>query len=77
MVLRVSVLFLALLVSSSAFSQVRVNSNDSIQYLSEQLLLGSEVRVADAALAASNIIPEFYSRREFTPAWADAVKCSA
>ncbi len=71
MVLRVSVLFLALLVSSSAFSQVRVNSNDSIQYLSEQLLLGSEVRVADAALAASNIIPELYSRREFTPAWAD------
>lgn len=71
MVLRVSVLFLALLVSSPASSQVRVNSNDSIQYLSEQLLLGSEVRVADAALAASNIIPELYSRREFTPAWAD------
>ena len=71
MVLRVSVLFLALLVSSPASSQVRVNSNDSIQYLSEQLLLGSEVRVADAALAASNIIPELYSRREFTPVWAD------
>mgnify|MGYP001827241469 FL=1 len=71
MVLRVSVLFLALLVSSPASSQVRVNSNDSIQYLSEQLLLGSEVRVADAALVASNIIPELYSRREFTPAWAD------
>ena len=72
MVLRVSVLFLALLVSSPASSQTQVGSNDSIQYLSEQLLLGSEVRVADAALAASNIIPEFYSRREFTPAWADA-----
>jgi len=72
MVLRVSVLFLALLVSSPAASQTQVGSNDSIQYLSEQLLLGSEVRVADAALAASNIIPEFYSRREFTPAWADA-----
>jgi murein L,D-transpeptidase YcbB/YkuD len=72
MVLRISVLFLALLVSSPASSQTQVGSNDSIQYLSEQLLLGSEVRVADAALAASNIIPEFYSRREFTPAWADA-----
>jgi len=72
MVLRISVLFLALLVSSPAASQTQVGSNDSIQYLSEQLLLGSEVRVADAALAASNIIPEFYSRREFTPAWADA-----
>ncbi|MDH3810381.1 MAG: L,D-transpeptidase family protein [Gammaproteobacteria bacterium] len=70
--MRVSVLFLALLVSSPAASQTQVGSNDSIQYLSEQLLLGSEVRVADAALAASNIIPEFYSRREFTPAWADA-----
>ena len=32
-------------------------------------LLGSEVVVADAALAASSIIPELYSRREFTPAW--------
>jgi len=71
MVLRVSVLFLALLVFSPASSQAQVDSNDSIQYLSEQLLLGSEVRIEDAALAASNIIPEFYSRREFTPAWAD------
>jgi murein L,D-transpeptidase YcbB/YkuD len=72
MALRVSVLFLALLVSSPASSQTQVDSNDSIQYLSEQLLLGSEVSIEDAALAASNIIPEFYSRREFTPAWADA-----
>jgi murein L,D-transpeptidase YcbB/YkuD len=71
MVLRVSVLFLALLVSFPASSQARIDSNDDIQYLSEQLLLGSEVRVAGAALAASNIIPELYSRREFTPAWTD------
>jgi len=71
MVLRVSVLFLALLLSFPASSQAQIESNDDIQYLSEQLLLGSEVRVAGAALAASNIIPELYSRREFTPAWTD------
>lgn len=70
MVMRISVLFLALLASLPASSQVLVDNNNGIQYLSEQLLLGSEVRVAGATLAASNIIPELYSRREFTPAWA-------
>jgi len=71
MVLKVSALFLTLLVSLPATSQAQTSSNEQIQYLSEQLLLGSEVTVAGAALAASNIIPEFYSRREFTPAWTD------
>ena len=71
MVLKVSVLFLTLLASLPATSQTQTSSNEQIQYLSEQLLLGSEVTVAGAALAASNIIPEFYSRREFTPAWTD------
>ena len=71
MVLRVSVLFLALLVSSPASSQAQGDSNNSIQHLSEQLLLGAEVSIEDEALAASNIIPELYSRREFTPAWTD------
>ena len=60
MVLRVSVLFLALLASLPASSQVLVDSNNGIQYLSEQLLLCSEVMVAGATLAASNIIPELY-----------------
>ena len=68
MVLKVSVLFLTLLASLPATSEAQTSSNEQIQYLSEQLLLGSKVTVADAALAASNIIPEFYSRREFTPA---------
>lgn len=71
MVLKVSVLFLTLLASLPATSQTQTSSNEQIQYLSEQLLLGSEVTVAGAALAASNIIPELYSRREFTPAWTD------
>ena len=71
MVLKVSVLFLTLLASLPATSEAQTSSNEQIQYLSEQLFLGSEVTVADAALAASNIIPEFYSRREFTPAWTD------
>jgi murein L,D-transpeptidase YcbB/YkuD len=71
MVLKVSALFLTLLASLPATSQAQTSSNEQIQYLSEQLLLGSEVTVAGAALAASNIIPEFYSRREFTPAWTD------
>jgi len=71
MVLKVSVLFLTLLASLPATSEAQTSSNEQIQYLSEQLLLGSKVTVADAALAASNIIPEFYSRREFTPAWTD------
>jgi murein L,D-transpeptidase YcbB/YkuD len=71
MVLKVLVLFLTLLAYLPATAQVQTSSNEQIQYLSEQLLLGSEVTVAGAALAASNIIPEFYSRREFTPAWSD------
>ena len=71
MVLKVSVLSLTLLASLPAASQEQTSSNEQIQYLSEQLLLGSEVTVAGAALAASNIIPELYSRREFTPAWTD------
>ena len=71
MVLKVSVLFLTLLASLPATAEAQTSSNEQIQYLSEQLLLGSKVTVADAALAASNIIPEFYSRREFTPAWTD------
>lgn len=71
MVSRVSVLLLALLASLPAASQEQAGSNGQIQYLSEQLLLNSEVVVANAALASSSIIPELYSRREFAPAWTD------
>ena len=71
MVLKVSVLFLTLLASLPATSQTPTSRTATLPYLSEQLLLGSEVTVAGAALAASNIIPELYSRREFTPAWTD------
>jgi murein L,D-transpeptidase YcbB/YkuD len=71
MVSRISVLFLALLLSVPAHSQSQAGGNEHIQYLSEQLLLGSEVAVAGASLASSNIIPELYSRRQFTPAWTD------
>ena len=34
-------------------------------------MLGSEVTISDATLASAHIIPEFYSRREFKPAWND------
>ena len=44
---------------------------ERIQYLSEQLSLGSEVTVAGVTLASTHIIPELYSRREFSPAWTD------
>jgi len=74
MVLRVSVLILALLVILPTSSQAQTGSNAQIQYLSEQLLQGFKVTVAGASLATSNIIPEFYSRREFTPAWTDNSK---
>jgi murein L,D-transpeptidase YcbB/YkuD len=44
---------------------------ERIQDLSEQLLLGSEVTVAGVTLASAHIIPELYSRRQFSPAWTD------
>jgi len=69
MVPRVSVLILSLLATLPTPTLAETSSNVQIQNLSEQLLLGSEVRLADATLASSDIIPEFYSRREFTPAW--------
>jgi murein L,D-transpeptidase YcbB/YkuD len=45
-----------------------------IQYLSEQLLVGAEVQVGGATLASAHIIPELYSRRQFTPAWTDSAQ---
>jgi len=49
----------------------QVSVEERIQYLSEQLLLGSEVTVAGVTLASAHIIPELYSRRQFSPAWID------
>jgi len=54
-----------------AHSNAQISSAERIQYLSEQLFLGSEVSVAGATLASAHIIPEFYARRAFTPAWTD------
>lgn len=52
-------------------SYAQSGGEERIQYLSEQLSLGSEVVIAGATLASTSIIPEFYARREFTPAWTD------
>jgi murein L,D-transpeptidase YcbB/YkuD len=52
-------------------SHAQSSAEERIQYLSEQLLLGSEVTISGGTLASAHIIPEFYARREFTPAWSD------
>ena len=54
-----------------AHSLAQINSEERIQYLSEQLFLGSEVSLAGATLSSAHIIPEFYARRVFMPAWTD------
>ncbi len=46
-------------------------SAERIQNLSEQLLLGSNVNIGGVSLASTHTIPEFYARREFSPAWSD------
>ena len=60
---------LILVFPACAFAQESVE--ERIQYLSEQLSLGSEVTVAGVTLASTHIIPELYSRRQFSPAWTD------
>ena len=72
MILRAFVLALALFVSVTATAQSQ--SNAQIQYLSEQLVMGAEVQIDGASLATSHLLPEFYSRREFTPAWTSDTK---
>jgi len=66
----IAVLTLAIPTHTSA----QVSSEERIQDLSEQLLLGSEVTLAGATLASAHIIPEFYARRAFTPAWANDIR---
>jgi len=65
------ILVAALVVAFPAISNAQVGSEERIQYLSEQLLLGSEVSLAGVTLASTNIIPKFYADRAFTPAWND------
>jgi len=59
------------LLSLPLLSYAQSGGEERIQYLSEQLLLGSEITIAGATLASAHIIPELYSRREFTPTWTD------
>jgi len=61
----------ALLLVFPAHANAQVSSEERIQYLAEQLLLGSEISLAGAILASTHIIPEFYARRAFRPAWND------
>lgn len=55
-----------------AFSQAEDTGNAAIQYVAEQMMVGSRVELLGRNLASSHIIPELYSRREFKPAWTDA-----
>jgi len=63
----IAVLILAFPVCANA----QASSEERIQYLSEQLSLGSEVTLGGVTLASAHIIPEFYARRQFSPAWTD------
>ena len=68
------VLVTALVFVFPASSFAQVSSEEHIQYLSEQLLFGSEVTIGAAALASTHVIPEFYARRSFAPAWIDDIR---
>ena len=65
------ILVAVLILIFPAYADAQLSSEERIQYLSEQLLLGSEVSVGRATLASVHVIPEFYSRRAFAPAWTD------
>ena len=65
------ILVAALVLVFPPFAIAQQSSEERIQHLSEQLLLGSEVSIDGVILASRHIIPEFYARREFKPAWAD------
>jgi murein L,D-transpeptidase YcbB/YkuD len=61
----------AMILVSPALAQTVDTSEERIQSLSEQLLLGSDVNIAGVSLASTHSIPEFYAHREFRPAWTD------
>ncbi len=69
--LRNFILVAALVLVFPPHANTQQRSEERIQHLSEQLLLGSEVSIDGVILASRYIIPEFYARREFKPAWAD------
>jgi murein L,D-transpeptidase YcbB/YkuD len=53
------------------------NAGAIIQARVGQLLNGAEVRVADASVASAVVLPAFYERREFKPAWTDPANVDA
>jgi len=65
------ILVAALVLVFPANSFAQDSSEEQIQYLSEQLSLGSEVSLAGATLTSTHIIPRFYTDRSFTPVWSD------
>ena len=71
MIHKSSVLILTLFALLPTTASAQVNSNAQIQHLSEQLIMGNEAKVEGVSLATVHLIPELYSRREFTPAWTD------
>ena len=71
MALRFWVILISLQVAVPAFSQAQDTGNEAIQYVAEQLMVGSRVELLNRNLASAHIIPELYSRREFEPAWND------
>ena len=74
MIPRKFLLVTVLVLVFAANSYAQVSSEERIQFLSEQLLLGSEVSLAGSTLASTHIIPEFYTRRSFAPAWIDDIR---
>ena len=60
MIHKSSVLILALFALLPSVASAQANSNVQIQHLSEQLIMGSDVEIEGANLAASHLIPEFY-----------------
>ncbi len=62
---------IAMMLVTPALAQVVDTSEERIQNLSEELLLGSSVNIAGVSLASTHLIPEFYAHREFRPAWSD------
>jgi len=62
-------LIVALIAVSPAWVQAQASSEERIQYLAEQLLLGSEVTLGGVTLASAHTIPDFYARRQFSLAW--------
>ncbi len=71
MMLKNFILAAAMILVFPENSDARTSSEERIQYVSEQLSLGSEVSLAGAILASTHIIPDLYADRAFKPAWID------